>query len=353
MEPVLLETNDQLKEFVEKWKQLILKNFDKKQKFFSSPLTVRNKIENKLEKAINSFNKNYDTDFFKKNIIIIDYGGQIRPLGKDKKMDSNSTFTINNLHKIKVEGNQITLEYFSEKDFFLKSEEYAQPYSAIYSLDRTMFGLNSDNYVIKKQLKKPKTETQTSSRFLDYFSYITQDLSRFEDIENTLWDKKTLEGPAKFATIIIKSKSELKNLLEKYSQSFEKKFSKNFLVKISGKIIKDFSDNYFEDNVLVLLSGFRWPGNVSLFSNTIELSYDVSIVENNLKFTVFFFNIPMTLPPDKADESEAYYGYKSNKNLNGVANRTNESHTQFLKLPKRLIKDLDKIKATLELKERA
>ncbi|PAF54887.1 hypothetical protein [Mycoplasmopsis agassizii] len=214
-----------------------------------------------------------------------------------------------------------------------------------------MFDLGSNNYVIKKQLKQPRTNPQTSSRFLDYFSYITQDLSRFEDIENTIWDKKNLDSYTKFATIIIKSESELKSLLEKYSQAFKNKFSKDFPIETSDKIIKDFSDDYFKDNVLVLLSGFGWPGHAFLFSDTIERSYDVSIVENNLKFTVFFFNIPMLLNPDKADESKAYYGYKSNRDFKGIASRSNESHTQFLKLPKRLIKDLDKIKATLELKD--
>ncbi|PAF54886.1 hypothetical protein [Mycoplasmopsis agassizii] len=115
LEPALISTNYQLKEFVEKWRQLILKHLDVKQRVVGASLEVRKKVENKLEKAINLFTKNYDAEFFKKNIVIIDFGGKIQPLGPDEKIASSSAFKINNLHKIKVEGNQITLEYFSEK----------------------------------------------------------------------------------------------------------------------------------------------------------------------------------------------------------------------------------------------
>ncbi|PAF54883.1 hypothetical protein [Mycoplasmopsis agassizii] len=337
LEPIVLKTKQDLNNLMDNWKKIVLKKFNSDKNFADSlnltkDVLVQDLLSNKND-IINKFNDSY----FEKNIIVIDFGGEIQPLVNDDK-------EIKNLNRIwvKKKKNEIILDYFWTSSSPIKEND-THAYSAVYFLNKKTFNINPGNYIIIKKIYGYIPENKMTKRFLNYYSYITQDLSKYEDQEHIIWDKKSLSGD--YATTIIKTKSELNNLLENFTIGYKKEFSKEFPKETYEKINNDFSDEFFNDNVLVLLSGSNWQGHTWLMYDYVEESYDLKLEGNNLKFEIFFLDYPPEMPEEVPDKVNANYAYNS---AGWHRYNDNYSHTQFLKLPKSLIKDLNKLRTTIE-----
>ncbi|WP_371246369.1 hypothetical protein ACA758_05095 [Mycoplasmopsis agassizii] len=347
VEPILITTKSELEKFLNHWKTLLLEYYDKDKDFSESLSKSKDELESYLLSNSEKIREIYGDDYFQNNLMVVDLGGEIQPVGKTSEFFYNINSVINNLSKVSVKENEITFTYTDPK-LYPDEENFAQAYSVIYSLNRKEFGLSSNNYKIKKQFVQ---STPISSRLLNHYSFINQDLSKYEIEKNSNWSEKFLNDETKFATIVIKSKTKLDALLEKYGQSFKKKFEIEFPKEVKSKIIQDFNENYFEENVLVLLSAYSWPGYNSLFSKTIENSYDVKIDENNLKFIIFTSNSNIPLQTVEVDEKAVDYRVSNDKNSSGLGTRSNESHTLFLKMSKKLVKNLNELKSSVEFSD--
>ncbi|WP_371246371.1 hypothetical protein ACA758_05105 [Mycoplasmopsis agassizii] len=337
LEPIILNTKQDLSNLMENWKKIVLKKFDSDKNFAASLNLTRNVLVKELLSNKNDIINKFNESYFEKNIMVIDFGGEIQPLGNDDKI-------INNLNRVwvKEKKNEIILDYFRTNSLPNK-ECCTHEYSAVYSLNKKTFGINLGNYIIIKKIYGSIPESKMSKRFLNYYSYITQDLSKYENQEHKIWDKKSSSGD--YATTIIKTKTELNNLLENFTIGYKKEFSKEFPKETYEKINNDFLDEFFKDNVLVLLSGSSWQGHTRLMYDYAEESYDLKFEGDNLKFEIFFLDYPPVMPMIVPRKENVDYAYNYD-GWHGYDN--NYSHTQFLKLPKSLIKDLDKLGSTIE-----
>ncbi|PAK20933.1 hypothetical protein CJJ23_04560 [Mycoplasmopsis agassizii] len=302
VQPQLIATNLELDKFLTDWNDSLIKVFDQDQDFAKTLHISKKKLVENLNLFKQAVHDNYNDDYFKNNIMVVDFGGQIQPRGRESYFPFKANMKINNLLRINKEENKIVLTYL-ESEKLNYDLDYAQTYSVIYLLNRSGFNLNENNYEIEKWLEKPLDElkqvkkikkTDVSQRYLNYYSYISQDLSLFDNDKDSIWERG--DDGVSFATTIVKSKSELDNLLIKHISVYKTKYEREFPDEVLKAINQDFDDPYFQDNVLVLLSGKYWAPDTDLFSHYIENSYDLKLENNNLNFTIFVDHTPVPVP---------------------------------------------------------
>ncbi|WP_371246628.1 hypothetical protein ACA758_01390 [Mycoplasmopsis agassizii] len=355
VEPKLIATNSELDKFLTDWNNSLIKVFDQDQDFAKTLYISKTKLVENLNLFKQAVLENYNDDYFKNNIMVVDFGGQIQPRGRESYFPFNGNMKINNLLRINKEDNKIVLTYLdSEKINY--DPDYAQTYSVIYSLNRSGFNLNENNYEIEKRLEKPLDElkqvkeikkTDVSQRYLNYYSYISQDLSLFDNDKDSIWARG--DDEVSFATTIVKSKSELDNLLNKHVSAYKIKYEREFPDEVLKAINQDFNESYFQDNVLVLLSGKYWAPDTNLFSKYIENSYDLKHEGNNLNFTIFVNHTPIPVPTSYVYPYETYYERVSDRYKESIDGNGHESHTQFFKLAKSSVTDFEKLKSAIKI----
>ncbi|PAF55076.1 hypothetical protein [Mycoplasmopsis agassizii] len=355
LKPLLIPSNSEFKKFLDNWKKHLFKSYDQDKKFANSLHISKRKLVDAFNTYEETVLKNYDQQYFQENIMVVDFGNKIQPLGPLLKSPDDKDIRINNLYDISTKNNKIILKYAYEdlnKSYSWDKKDYAQTYGVIYSLNRKNFNIQGNNYAIEKQKLDYTKERSISQRMLNEYSSINQDISVYDENKSTKWNAKNYIDEADFATTIFKSKTELDALLTKYAHDYKNQFKKDFPNEVLEKIEKDFDQQYFKDNVLVLLSAHYWTKNNDLFSNKIEESFDVKLENNKLNFTIYTHenkHLPGAYDPIRKD----YVNYSvSDLNIRikkGYSRSESKSDTLFFKLPKSSITDLENLKSTVDL----
>ncbi|WP_371246344.1 hypothetical protein ACA758_04960 [Mycoplasmopsis agassizii] len=288
---------------------------------------------------INELNKKFDDNYFQEHLIFIDFGKDISPIGENSQYYLNNQAVINNLTDIFIKNNKIVVSY--------DTATYANndiKYGALYSLDKNLFDLKDSDYKIEKRGYDRNKKTPISNRMLAISSFITQDLSKNQTSENSEWTTNKFFD--RFSSILLKTTQQLSDLLDKFSLYYQTKYSKVFPENEKEEILSTYNDSYFEQNYLVLLSAFHYRGNVKLFSDNIEESFDIKIDNSKVIFTIFKSLHIVT--GDQTDQDYVEFMNEGKDPNTMKYGPGNQQHTLFFKIPKNLIQDKENLKVTVD-----
>ncbi|PAK21776.1 hypothetical protein CJJ23_00320 [Mycoplasmopsis agassizii] len=336
---IILKSKSELTELFNNWKKYLIKKFYVDEKTEEKFSISKAEFDEILVLHINELNKKFDNDYFQKNFIFIDFGGEISPIGENTQYYINNQSVINNLTDVFVKDNKIVVSY--------DTTTYANndiKYGTFYSLDRISFDLKDSDYKIEKRGYDRNKATPISNRMLAISSFITQDLSKYQTSENNEWT--TNKSFDKFSSILLKTKQQLSDLLNKFSLYYQTKYSKEFPVSKKEAILSTYNDSYFEQNYLVLISAFHYPATVKLFSDNIEKSFDVKIDNSEIIFTIFKSLHVVT--GDETDQDYVEFMNESKDPNKMKYGPGNQQHTLFFKIPKNLIANEEKLKVSVD-----
>ncbi|PAF54914.1 hypothetical protein [Mycoplasmopsis agassizii] len=339
LHPVLLKTTTELDEFLAKRKASFLSLYESDKKIQDELSISKTALEENLDSYTKEMSKAFNDEYFNSNIMVVDFGGKISAKGEKINHYLNNHAKITNLLDISVVNDKITITYDANSD----AKSNVQ-YSVFYSLNKKTFDLKNENYEIVKEVYDRNKKTAISNRMLTVSSFITQDLSKHQRSENSEWTKNTAYN--NFSSIILKTKQQLSDLLDKFALFYKTQYSKEFPVSEKEAILSTYNDDYFAQNYLVLLSAFHYPSLVSLFSDNIEESFDVKIDNNELIFTMFIskYNVQdIVVEPD-------YVEFKNESKDQGKGNNNSgdQQHTLFFKLPKNLVTNEENLKVRVD-----
>ncbi|PAF54926.1 hypothetical protein [Mycoplasmopsis agassizii] len=345
LQPLVLRSKKQLIRFLNNWKNSLLNKFDTDEKTQRDLGLSKLKLTEMFDDFMKQIIKQFNSEYFDKNLIVIDFGNKYSALGQKSKYFFDTQIIIKNLVDIYPSNNKIIITYdVSDK----KVDDNSELYSVFYSLNKKQFNLRNENYTVVKRSFDKKRQTPISKRALEVASYITQDLSRYPVendynnwIRNRLWEN--------FASIVLHSKREFNTFVNEFAKFYRRRYKKDFPKSQMQNMMETYNDEYFKDNKLVLLSAYDYVSNNDLFNDFIENSYDLKLKGNELTFTIFKKD---TRPTNDALTPQDHVVFENKSKDEGQLMHQADGrrqHTLFLKLPRNLISLNKKLKVIVEV----
>ncbi|PAF55145.1 hypothetical protein [Mycoplasmopsis agassizii] len=283
IKPISINSSKKLSNFLKEWKDKFLNN--KSSKPDSNLDYWRNLINNLIKRIEIKYSKTW----FSKNTLIVDFGGYIGA----KIINDNSPTTlkknvIDNLKNIFVNNNtiEIVYEHNYQKDSI--NDWKIKYYPVLYEINNDEFNLeNNVEYKVKKTTTTTTRAVWNYERKYNAGSYLNFSNHGHSDEGKSEW-KYSLDSTQnrknrpvindQFAAILVKSSRELKNILNPNSLKDE----------VSDKVMSEFNDEFFKENILSLISIIDWITN---FESGTEYTSDYNAIIENNDFNITLYKI--------------------------------------------------------------
>ncbi|PAK21397.1 hypothetical protein CJJ23_01975 [Mycoplasmopsis agassizii] len=281
IKPISINSSEKLSSFLKEWKDKFLNNESSKS---DSNLEYWKNLINNLIKRIEI---KYNKTWFSKNTLIVDFGGYIGA----KIINDNSSSTlkknvIENLKNIFVDNNTIEIVYEHNYQKDPINEWKIKYHPVLYEINNDEFNLeNNVEYKVKKITTTTTRAVWNYERKYNAGSYLNFSTHGHSDERKSEW-KYSLDSTQnsknrpvindQFATILVKSSHELKNILNPNSLKDE----------VLDKAISEFNDDFFKKNILSLISIIDWRTN---FKSGTEYTSDYNAIIENNSFNVTLY----------------------------------------------------------------
>ncbi|WP_371246700.1 hypothetical protein ACA758_01875 [Mycoplasmopsis agassizii] len=323
---------------------VLIENFQSLKSLLNSWYTNQTSNKEKAEKMMEDIISQYKDNWFKENILVIDYNKKVlSDSEKENSFHKSQTF-INFLNDIKIRENRITINY--EKKEIYNSKNATQNYTVFYNMSRSDFYLNNKlNYVIDKVYEDKFSSKKVLDRKYNPSAFLSQAIHKFDESNFFNWniyDKK-------YGLKIIKTINEFQKIFNKFKEEYIKKYSVDFSKEILDKVTTKFDSSFFKDNFLLLVSLDEWKISTDIFTssdNPLVYSYDLNTQKSNIIFTTFEF-LRKTLNTLYTRPDILQYSDYINLNNSTITNA--DQHTLFFSFKKSEF-NLDNLSTTLEIK---
>ncbi|PAF54877.1 hypothetical protein [Mycoplasmopsis agassizii] len=243
------------------------------------------KLKDQISDTIHKIKETYNSEWFKKHTILIDYGDKKGALIDHKVNSWNEKVKIQNLQSISLTNNSIEIVY--KKPENLKVNQKFN--TVLYELKNSDFNLESStNYGIKtlwntttRKVKIEDREINSSANFTASLYQANHNWSLAKDINNKILEHDSI------ATTIIKNQVELSSLITESkllakNQKWDSKVNEQL-----QKMSDHFDKNFFSDNILVLVSVNGWVNNFHEGDSLYIEDYNAEVIDNNVEITLY------------------------------------------------------------------
>ncbi|PAK21369.1 hypothetical protein CJJ23_02405 [Mycoplasmopsis agassizii] len=227
----------------------------------------------------------------------------------------------------------------------------------LYELKNSDFGINNnEKYKISKYWNT-SIKALKSERIISASSYLNIDLSQYSEGWNRIKIKDNTfsnEIDESYSEILIKSKIEFDNLIDTSRKSYliNMENDKNALIEF-GRLKGYFDDNFFQNNVLTIVSVLDWIHYFKQGSSRFIDDYYSEISGNNI-------NIKLLKREYVANQDP---GYNAKKEIKFISNKNKEkgipieielpnmSATLFMPINKSRLSNLEEVKINLSISD--